>query len=146
MPAGAAQAMRIVMVPSKAPLFELLAARMRWLGERQVVLGQNIANADTPDYRPKDLRDDAFARLAKDLAAAPARLALQVSDAAHLRPSPGGRLDLGVREQDRTFETAPNGNAVVLEEQMAKTARTAMDYQPSSDLYRKYLGMVRSPG
>jgi len=108
------------------------------------VLGQNIANADTPDYRPKDLPGDAFARLAKDFAAMPARLPLRVSDAAHLGPSRGARLDPRVREQDQTFEVAPNGNAVVLEEQMAKMGRTAMDYQLSANLYRKYLGMLRT--
>jgi len=132
------------MVPTKAPLFELLSSRMRWLGERQVVLGQNIANADTPDYRPKDLPGDAFARLARQFAATPARLPLEVSDPAHLGPGRGARLDLTAREQAGTFETAPNGNAVVLEEQMAKMGRTAMDYQLSSNLYRKYLGMVRT--
>jgi hypothetical protein len=32
---------------------------------------------------------------------------------------------------------------VVLEEQSAKAAQTALDFQLTSNLYRKYLGMVR---
>jgi hypothetical protein len=32
---------------------------------------------------------------------------------------------------------------VVLEEQMAKASQTALDHQLTSNLYRKYLGMVR---
>jgi flagellar basal-body rod protein FlgB len=38
---------------------------------------------------------------------------------------------------------APDGNAVVLEEQALKAAQTALDFQLTSNLYRKYLGMVR---
>ena len=37
----------------------------------------------------------------------------------------------------------PDGDAVVLEEQTAKAAQTALDFQLTSNLYRKYLGMVR---
>ncbi len=50
---------------TQAPLFKLISARMSWLAQRQVVLGQNLANADTPNYRPKDLREADFARLAE---------------------------------------------------------------------------------
>ena len=42
-----------------------------------------------------------------------------------------------------TYETTPDGNAVILEEQMAKATETALDYQLTSNLYRKYLGMIR---
>lgn len=38
------------------PLFGLMGRRMAWLTQRQMVLSQNIANADTPGYKPKDLR------------------------------------------------------------------------------------------
>ncbi len=32
---------------------------------------------------------------------------------------------------------------MILEEQMAKASQTALDYQLTSNLYRKYLGMLR---
>ena len=31
-------------------------AKMDWASQRQKVLSQNVANADTPDYREKDLK------------------------------------------------------------------------------------------
>jgi hypothetical protein len=37
---------------SPAPLFKLISARLAWLSQREVILGQNLANADTPRYRP----------------------------------------------------------------------------------------------
>ncbi|MGB8601645.1 MAG: hypothetical protein WCD42_05555, partial [Rhizomicrobium sp.] len=38
------------------PLFSMLKQRMGWLGQRQGVLSQNVANADTPKYTPSDLK------------------------------------------------------------------------------------------
>ncbi|MGR3584486.1 MAG: flagellar basal body rod protein FlgB, partial [Pseudooceanicola nanhaiensis] len=35
--------------------FQIASQRMQWLGERQVVISENIANADTPDYKAKDI-------------------------------------------------------------------------------------------
>ena len=35
------------------PLFALVRKRMAWLTERQLVLAQNVANADTPKYKPQ---------------------------------------------------------------------------------------------
>ncbi|MDP7142886.1 MAG: flagellar basal body protein, partial [Alphaproteobacteria bacterium] len=37
-------------------LFQGLSAKMRYLNQRQTVISQNIANADTPNYKPQDLK------------------------------------------------------------------------------------------
>ena len=131
------------MLPTKAALFQLISARMTWLSQRQVVLNQNIANADTPDYRPKDLRAADFSRLVGGFVGQPGRLAMAQTDRTHLDGAPVARLGLAGREQRTAYEVAPDGNAVVLEEQTAKAAETALDFQLTSNLYRKYLGMVR---
>ena len=47
----------------KPGLFHLLGQRMDWLGQRQKVLAQNIANADTPEYVPHDLKPQEFRRM-----------------------------------------------------------------------------------
>ncbi|HLT02533.1 MAG TPA: flagellar basal body rod protein FlgB [Geminicoccaceae bacterium] len=132
------------MLPTKAALFQLISARMSWLSQRQVVLNQNIANADTPDYRPRDLREADFKRLVEGVAARPDRLAMARTDGTHLAGVRVARLGLAGRAQRVVYEVAPDGNAVVLEEQTAKAAETALAYQLTSNLYRKYLGMVRS--
>ena len=48
---------------SKIPIFEAIAKRMSWLGERQTVLAQNVANADTPGFAARDLKAPDFSRL-----------------------------------------------------------------------------------
>jgi flagellar basal-body rod protein FlgB len=34
----------------------MISRRMDWLSQRQTVLSQNVANADTPNYQPRDLK------------------------------------------------------------------------------------------
>ena len=50
---------------TQIPLFEMLTRRMSWLNERQKVLAQNIANADTPHYVPRDLEPLDFESLTR---------------------------------------------------------------------------------
>ena len=37
-------------------LFQMALTKMDWASARQKVLAQNVANADTPDYKEKDLK------------------------------------------------------------------------------------------
>ncbi len=131
------------MLPTQAPLFQLISARLTWLGERQVVLNQNLANADTPGYRPRDLRPEDFASLAQALPGAGGRMAMTRTDPAHIGGGARARIALESHAAESVYETTPNGNAVILEEQMAKASQTALDYQLTTNLYRKYLGMMR---
>src|SRR5688572_8582042 len=42
------------------PFLSLLRERMTWLHQRQDVLSQNVANADTPRYVARDLKAQEF--------------------------------------------------------------------------------------
>ena len=48
---------------SSLGLFQAVKKRLNWLGQRQEVLAQNIANADTPNYRASDLKPYNFREL-----------------------------------------------------------------------------------
>lgn len=124
---------------SDLPLLTAMKQRLQWLGQRQVVLAENVANADTPSYRPKDLAPQRF----RDMVDHPARLALAVTQTSHLGHAAEGATAAKVETSRDTYEIAPAGNAVVLEEQMAKVQETAIDHKLVNQLYRKYLGMLR---
>ena len=47
---------------SDMPIFSMLRTRMQWHQERQRVLAENVANADTPKFRPRDLKPLDFGR------------------------------------------------------------------------------------
>ena len=126
----------------KVDIFQAIVRRMSWLGQRENVLARNIANADTPDYRPHDLARGPFERI---LTRAVAAVQPAATHPAHLRGSAGdGAKGAESSKQRDTFETAPSGNAVVLEEQLIKVAETQMDYQTMTSLYRKHLSMLRT--
>lgn len=124
---------------NKIPLFEAITKRMSWLGERQTVLAQNVANADTPGYTAQDVKPPSFAEL---LGQSAQRLPMLVSDPGHIVPvHDGGAFEL---EPQKTGERAPNGNSVALEDQMMKISDTANDYALTTSLYRDQLNMLKT--
>jgi len=44
------------------PLFSMLRTRKHWHQERQRVLAENVSNANTPEFRPRDLAPPQFDR------------------------------------------------------------------------------------
>lgn len=122
-------------------LFALLSRRAAWLGSRHGVLAQNIANADTPGYRPLDLAP--FERTLGRNEPAPFP-GLARTNARHLpgrAPAPG--VDPAAKRTG-AYEIAPSGNAVVLEEQMEKLARTQLDHQLATSLYGRHIALLKT--
>lgn len=127
----------------RAALFELISGRAGWLSQRQAVLTRNVANADTPKFQPLDLVPQSQARLLAAGGGGPQRLALALTSVAHTAPATTAPAQFGEREV-QGYETAPAGNGVVLGEQLEKMAATDLDYQLTTGLYRRYVGMMRT--
>lgn len=122
-------------------LFRMARQQMDWLGDRQTVLAQNIANADTPNYRAKDLRAMSFERELRDIKP----VTMQSTSGTHLQGTvrkPDFRVE-DLRARD-VYETNPNENGVALEEQMMKVSDTQMKYQLASNVYQKNMMMLRT--
>ena len=125
---------------NKMSLFGMVKSKLAWLGQRQEVLAQNIANSDTPKYRASDLKPYDFEDLMRKEAG---QLNMITHDPSHL---PGRRVrirDYASEIERRPFETMPNGNAVVLEEQMAKVNETQINHNLMTQLYKKHLNMIK---
>lgn len=120
---------------AKIPVFEALSRRMDWLSQRQTVLADNIANADTPDYVPRDLKEASFQGA---LRRALKPMAPEVTHERHVDASIPPRQEPEAQESEKRYETAPSGNAVVLEEQLVKVSETQMRHQTMTNLYRKH--------
>ena len=123
-------------------LFKAMSAKMGYLDSRQQVIAQNIANADTPDYQPRDLTKVDFGRVLKNVTNSRA-LYPETTHDRHM-PAYGQIGDAKNREQKVTYEVAPAGNAVIMEEQMVNAAKTTMDYNLMTTLYQKNVGMIRT--
>ena len=121
-------------------IFDAVARRMDWLGQRQRVLAQNVANADTPNYKPQDLVEQSFARAVRAASRVepPAKTHVQ-----HIDTSMNRGRDPDADEQRERYETAPSGNAVVLEEQLVKVQETQLQYGALTSLYSKHISFFK---
>ena len=48
------------MFSNDAPIMSMMKKKMGWLSQRQSVLAQNVANADSPNYVGSDLKPFTF--------------------------------------------------------------------------------------
>jgi flagellar basal-body rod protein FlgB len=133
--------MRIAMDPTRSTPVALAERRLAWLEARQRVLSQNIAHADTPGYRPEDLRP--FARLLATGALSGAAVPVARTDERHLSPTRGGGDPRAIADR-RLVERSPNGNGVALDEQALKVADTDGAHALATALHRRYLGLFRT--
>ena len=131
------------MAGSDTLLFGLLSGRASWLTQRQALLAQNVANADTPGWKPLDLKPARFEELVRQGMGRTRAVALAQTDAGHL-VAPKREMDAGEARQVAGFETAPDGNAVVLPEQLEKMAHTQLDYELTTNLYKRYVGLMKT--
>lgn len=123
-------------------LFQAMGAKMNYLSKRQGVIAQNIANADTPDYRPRDLTKVDFGAVLKDVTGSK-KIRMERTEAGHI--TPGGSLRSADERKSRmTYEVAPDDNGVIIEEQMIKASQTTMDYNLMTNLMRKNVGMIQT--
>jgi len=113
-----------------ADLFALAEARLGWIGQRQTVLAQNIANADTPGYRARDVVP--FATVL-----AGAQLAPEVTQPNHF----AGRGLLASYSQTVPRERTPNGNAVQTEDELTKVADGETNAGLVGNLWKTYMSM-----
>lgn len=122
-----------------SPLFSMLTTKMDYLVQRQRVLAENVANADTPNYAARDLKPLDFDAVLRGQAGA---LGLARTHQSH-QTAPGGDERFRANGSDTVYEVAPSGNAVVLEEQLMKVDVTRADYQLATNLFRKYQSLYR---
>lgn len=120
------------------PLFDALAKRMAWLSDRQAVLAENVANADTPGYVPKDLKPLDFRNY---LRTATSSVALATTQPGHIAV----KRDIADTAVERMRgDSGIDGNRVSAEEEMMKVSQTANDFALTSTLYKANLGIVKT--
>ena len=121
----------------KLELFRMATAMAGHAGQKQAVAAQNVANADTPGYRARDLPD--FKSLYRPADSAGHTRATR---AGHLHGVQAGALraePFAVRD-----EAAPNGNSVSLETEMLKSVDAKRQHDRALAIYKSGLYLLRS--
>ena len=119
------------------PLFEAITRRMSWLTERQSVLAENVANANTPGYLEKDLKEPDFRALVQGASSA---VHLTATQPRHITKT---STDGTVPVVDTTEERTLNGNGVSVEAQMMKVSENTSDYSLITTLYKQHLALIK---
>jgi flagellar basal-body rod protein FlgB len=120
------------------PVFSALTDKMRWHQVRQGLLAENVANAETPGYRGRDLRQFDFDQVQ---AGSSATISTAATQPMHYSVSSGaGGFDA---QRMANFEVTPEGNGVTLEDEMMKVTTNMMDYQAATSLYQKSVRILR---
>ncbi len=127
---------------SDIPGLQVLRTKMQWHQERQSILSENVANSDTPSFKPRDLVEPKFDK-SGGITGSMGALPLLRTSTAHLAPSAGSGGDFD-QNKKAGFETRPAGNAVNLEDEMLKVSANQMDYAAVTELYSKSLSLIKT--
>jgi flagellar basal-body rod protein FlgB len=126
-------------------MFAMVKRRLDWFNQRQEVISQNIANADTPMYASRDIAPFNFKKELEKINREQRDnvVSLKLTDRRHIEGGSTGGVTSSGRfrvTQDRApYETAPDGNQVVLEEQMVRMNENQAAHGMIAQLYKKHL-------
>lgn len=123
----------------KLTLVQLAQSRMDWVAQRQEVLSENIANANTPKYIPQDLKAYDFKDVLHRMVPA---VKVVSTNSSHIVPE--YHDETVVQQNKKTYESSPDGNSVVLDEQMAKLAEAKSAYDTAANLFQRQFKMLKT--
>ena len=118
-------------MPNEFSSVDKLQAAMTFHRERHAVLAGNVANVDTPGYRPFDLSP----------AAADDPQTLAVTEPGHIGASPGQAYTKEFSDEGQL--QTPDGNHVSLERELAKIDANRTRYATSAELVSRRLALLR---
>lgn len=119
--------------------------KMRWHEARQKILAQNVANADTPGFKPQDISPLDFKGLVESTENSKISLTMASTNAHHmgLGGTSGGAQKFAPHETKTDYQTSPSGNGVSLEEQLLKMNENYTDHRLTTTIYQKNVDMLK---
>ncbi len=125
------------------PLFSMLRGRLGYLNQREQLISQNVANADTPGYTPRDLKPFTF-QGQLEAQSGGGGIVMAATEPGHMT-APGSRVATSWTPQKAPdSETTLDGNQVDLEDQMVKMNEARMDYDAAITFYQKSMDLIRT--
>lgn len=125
----------------KLEIFQMAHGMASHAGRLQVVAAQNMANADTPDFKAKTLTPF------KELIATDAHRASQrATRARHLNgnlPEQNG-IQTAQVSVDETAQSDPNGNSVAIEDEILRSVDAKRQHDRALAIYRSSLNILRT--
>ncbi|HVV93692.1 MAG TPA: flagellar basal body rod protein FlgB [Hyphomicrobiales bacterium] len=121
-------------------LISMLKTRMHWQQAREKVLAEDVANTDTPGFRPRDLKPLQF-----EPNGGPGTVSrLLMTDPRHLQGSGDGSAIDGGGDQGPFPTTTQATGSTSLEDELLQVSSNTTDFQLVASLYSEGLGLIRS--
>jgi flagellar basal-body rod protein FlgB len=121
------------MDPTRIALFDLAEKRMDWIAQRQNVLAANIANANTPGYKGRDVQSF------DQVLAGTGTIAPVQTQPGHMGGTAASGLASLVTDAPNTKSL--DGNSVALDEQLTRVADTETNQSLVTSIWKSYIGM-----
>ena len=131
---------------STPPLLAGIGLAMKNLSERQRVIAQNIANSETPGFKAREVAAPNFSSLlSAQESGKPAVARPRIALTSGMTSLGAHQIMAGNVVADRDVsETKPDGNNVVLEDQLLKMGQVQADFATMTSLYRKQMGLLKA--
>jgi flagellar basal-body rod protein FlgB len=115
-------------------LFDMAFRRNEWLAQRQALISANVANANTPGYKAKDI--ESFEDIMRN------SMPMTVTDPKHMAVggAAGAPRDVNADEA----EVLESGNNVRLEEEFLKSNDVARSYSMNTQIVKTFSRMLQS--
>ena len=122
------------MITNSPGLMDLLVKKMSYLNQAQTAHAENVANANTPGYKPLDVTPFSFGDALKQ-----ANVAVAVTDPRHITPvSMTGTSGYTVRAKGAKADDAHD-----VEMESAKVAQTGIEYNLVTSVFHKLAGLFK---
>lgn len=121
---------------SSVNLFALASRQAEWLATKRSVIAGNVANANTPGYRAKEITD--FKSLLD-----PMTVNTTVTNAHHISTTDGAQAAVEIDEtSDSVGEIYHSGNAVNLDQEFLKAGEVARQHSMNVSIVRSFHRML----
>lgn len=117
-------------------LFDLASRQAQWLAVRQSTISGNIANANTPSYRARDVAP--FADVLDKT-----KLEMTATSAEHIGFSPSHAEGARVKKAD-TWDTVYSKNSVSLEQELLKAGEVNRQHSLNTNIVKTFHRMLMS--
>ncbi len=117
-------------------LFDLASRQAQWLAARQAAISGNVANANTPGYRARDV--EPFADILDKT-----KLAMAATSGGHIGFSPS-RAEATKVKKSESWDTVYSKNSVSLEQELIKAGEVNRQHSLNTSIIKSFHRMLMS--
>jgi flagellar basal-body rod protein FlgB len=115
-------------------LFELASRHAQWLSTRQATIAGNIANADTPGFKARDI--EPFTEVLEKT-----QLAMAATAPRHLATD-GATVEAAGVGRAESWSVKESGNSVTLEAELLKAGEVDRDFSLNTNIQKSFYRLL----